>query len=82
MLKKEREISCTGKSVIDGVEVVGFSAKINLADPSNVTFSSWQINKDLYKENRSQCRTDEAEFEDFVYEEQDKLIAEVQEVVE
>ena len=82
MLKKEREISYTGKSVIDGVEVVGFSAKINLADPSNVTFSSWRINKELYKENRSQCRTDEAEFEDFVYEEQDKLIAEVQEVAE
>ena len=82
MLKKEREISYTGKSVIDGVEVVGFSAKIKSADPSNVTFSSWQINKDLYKENRSQCCADEAEFEDFVYEEQDKLIAEVQEVVE
>ena len=82
MLKKEREISYTGKSVIDGVEVVGFSAKIKSADPSNVTFTSWLINKDLYKENSSQCRADEAEFEDFVYEEQDKLIAEAQEVVE
>lgn len=82
MLKKEREISYTGKSVVDGVEAVGFSAKIKSADPSNVTFSSWQINKELYKENRSQCRTDEAEFEDFVYEEQDKLIVEAQEVSE
>ena len=74
MLSLQREITFTGRSVIDGVEVVGFSAKIKSNDPSNITFSSWQMNKELYKANREQCRKDEAEFEDKVYEAQDELI--------
>lgn len=74
MLNFQKEITFTGRSVIDGVEVVGFSAKIKSDDPSNITFSSWQMNKELYKENREQCRKDEAEFEDKVYEAQDELI--------
>ena len=74
MLNFQKEITYTGRSVIDGVEVVGFSAKIKSDDPSNITFSSWQMNKELYKENREQCRADEADFEDKVYEAQDELI--------
>ena len=74
MLNFQKEITYTGRSVIDGVEVVGFSAKIKSDDPSNITFSSWQMNKELYKANREQCRKDEAEFEDKVYEAQDELI--------
>lgn len=75
MLSLQREIAYAGRSVIDGIEVVGFSAKIKSDDPSNITFSSWQMNKELYKMNREQCRADEAEFEDKVYEAQDELIA-------
>ena len=74
MLNFQKEITFTGRSVIDGVEVVGFSAKIKSDDPSNITFSSWQMNKELYKANREQCRADEAEFEDAVYLAQDELI--------
>ena len=74
MLSLQREITFTGRSIIDGVEVVGFSAKIKSDDPTNITFSSWQMNKELYKTNREQCRKDEADFEDKVYEAQDELI--------
>lgn len=74
MLSLQREITFTGRSVIGGVEVVGFNAKIKSDDPTNITFSSWQMNKELYKTNREQCRKDEAEFEDKVYEAQDELI--------
>lgn len=74
MLSLQKEITYTGRSIIDGVEVVGFSAKIKSDDPTNITFSSWQMNKELYKGNREQCRADEAEFEDKVYEAQDELI--------
>ena len=74
MLSLQREITFTGRSVIGGVEVVGFNAKIKSDDPTNITFSSWQMNKELYKANREQCRKDEAEFEDKVYEAQDELI--------
>lgn len=74
MLNFQKEITFTGRSIIDGVEVVGFSAKIKSDDPSNITFSSWQMNKELYKANREQCRKDEADFEDKVYEAQDELI--------
>ncbi|MDO4170316.1 MAG: hypothetical protein Q4D45_10490 [Lachnospiraceae bacterium] len=84
MLKMEKEISFTGRSVIDDVEVVGFSARFKSDDPENITFSSWQINKELYKANRAKCRADEAQFEDAVYEAQDEMIAEAekQEVTE
>lgn len=74
MLNFQKEITFTGRSIIGGVEVVGFSAKIKSDGPSNITFSSWQMNKELYKANREQCRKDEAEFEDKVYEAQDELI--------
>lgn len=74
MLNFQKEIAFAGRSIIDGVEVVGFSAKIKSDDPTNITFSSWQMNKELYKENREQCRKDEAEFEDAVYLAQDELI--------
>lgn len=74
MLNFQKEITFTGRSVIGGIEVVGFSAKIKSDDPTNITFSSWQMNKELYKTNREQCRKDEADFEDKVYEAQDELI--------
>lgn len=75
MLNLQREIAYTGRSIIDGVEVVGFNAKIKSDDPTNVTFTSFKIDKELYKANREQCRKDEAEFEDAVYLAQDELIA-------
>lgn len=74
MLDYTKEYTLKGKSVIDGVDVEGYTAVINSAIPENLTLSSYPINKTLLKENRVQCRADEAEFEDIAYALQDELL--------
>ena len=76
-LVKNENITITGRSVIDGAEVCGFQATLSTTDPKNITFSSWQIDKEKYKANRSLCRADEAEFEDYAFARQDEIIAEM-----
>lgn len=75
MLQKTQKITIQGVSVIDGAQVAGFSASINSDNPNDITLSSWQIDKALYKEHRVEVRADEAEFEDFAYLVQDEMIA-------
>lgn len=76
MLNYKKSITLTGGSCIDGVQAEGYSATINSENPEDITLSSWQTDKELYKKNRSQCRQDAAEFEDAAYAIQDELIAE------
>lgn len=76
MLNMKKSITLTGESMINGVQAEGYSATINSNDPEDMTLSSWQTDKALYKANRSQCRQDAAEFEDAAYALQDEIIAE------
>lgn len=62
--------------MINGVQAEGYSATINSNDPEDMTLSSWQTDKALYKANRSQCRQDAADFEDAAYALQDEMIEE------
>lgn len=75
MLTTRRSITYTGESKIDGVAAENYQAVIDSENPEDMTISSWQTNKALYKANRSTCRADAAEFEDMVYAVQDELIA-------
>ena len=75
MLKTTKKITINGKSIIDNVEVCGYQAQIDESNPTNMSLSDWQINKELYKANRVECRADIAEFEDYAYTIQDELIA-------
>lgn len=79
MLKTTKKITINGKSIIDNVDVCGYQAQIDESDPTNMSLSDWQINKQLYKANRVDCRADLAEFEDYAYTIQDKLIAVLEE---
>lgn len=74
-LTKKESITIIGKSVIDGMEVCGYQAQIDSENPADITLTDWQINKDMYKANRSECRADQAEFEDYAYSVQDELLA-------
>lgn len=76
MLTKTKKITIEGKSVINGVNVAGFVASIDSVDPSQMTLSSFQIDKAACKENRVAVRADEAEFEDYAYAIQDAMLAE------
>lgn len=75
MLKTMKKITINGKSIIDNVEVCGYLAQIDESNPTNMSLSDWQINKELYKANRVECRADLAEFEEYAYAKQDELIA-------
>lgn len=79
MLEKTESITITGRSVVGEKEVCGFQAVIRKSDPKNMQLSTWKSDKELYKENRVQCRADEAEFEDYAYAKQDELIAQMEE---
>lgn len=76
MLKKKQKVTIEGRSVIDNIEVAGFVATIDSENPNEINFSSWQINKPMYKEHRVDVRADEAEFEDYAYSIQDTMLAE------
>lgn len=76
MLEMKQEISFTGESKFDGVVAARYTAKISSDDPNDITISNYQVDKSLYKEKRKDCNQDRADFEDIVYAEQDKMIAE------
>ena len=87
MLKNQKKkIEITANSVVeitDGdskklVEVEGYSCRIDSANPGNIEISKWPMNADMkkvYKEHRSECRSDWAEFEDAAYTLQDEMLA-------
>lgn len=77
MMTMKKEITLTGESKIDGVTAQSYRAVINSENPSDMTLTSVQRDKALYKENRATCRADEAEFEDAAYALQDEMLAEV-----
>lgn len=76
MLKITESTTFSGKSVIDGVVAEEYKAVIDSNNPEGMTVTSWQVNKEVYKANRVQCRADNAEFEDMAYAKQDEMIAE------
>lgn len=72
----KKEITLTGESRIDGVVAETYRAVINSDNPSDMTLTSIQRDKALYKANRTTCRADNAEFEEAAYALQDQMIAE------
>ena len=77
MLKIRKKVMISGQSIIDGAEAAGFQAQVDTTTPEDMTMSNWQTNAQLYKENRDVCRADQAEFEDYAYSIQDRMIAEL-----
>lgn len=75
MLNTEKSVTFSGKSVIGGKEVEGYTAVIKSDKPKDMVITSWQIDGATYKENRVQCRKDKADFEDAAYAIQDEMIA-------
>lgn len=72
----EKEITITGKSIINNVVAERYTATIQSKNPDDISFSSYQIDKATYKANRTQCRKDNADFEDQAYALQDQMLSE------
>lgn len=65
-----------GNSRIGEDLVKVFDASVSSATPETLAFTSYIINYDLYKANRSAISADQIAFEDAVYAFQEELIAE------
>lgn len=75
MLNIKKSITLNGESMINGVVAEQYQAVIDSVNPIDMTISSWIRDKVLYKENRTICRQDSAEFEDNAYDLQDSMLA-------
>ncbi len=72
MLTIVKKITLNGESRINGVSAEGYRAEISSENPQDMTITSWQIDREVYKANRETCRADRAEFEDAAYELQER----------
>lgn len=70
----KKQLTLTNEIKVDNVVVKGQQATIS-SDGRDITFSDWCNNMKLYKENRTQIREKEAEFEDMAFREQEEMIA-------
>ena len=74
-LKTQQTVTITGTSEINGVQIAYFNASIPQGE-GNSSVSRNIINQDLYDANRTEVRSDEAEFQSKVYDIEDNLLAE------
>lgn len=72
----QKNVTITGRSIIDDTEVEGYQATINSDKPEDIMFNYWPMNASLKKEHRVECRKDRAEFEDMAYQIQDEMLEE------
>lgn len=75
MLTTTRNITLTGTSEINGVQVAYMSATISTNGSNNENINKNITNQDLYIKNKADVRADMAAFEDEVYKVQDELSA-------
>lgn len=75
-LVKNRTTNLSGESKINGTTVVSMSATLSTAGDSD--YVNQQVHApELYAANKREIRKDIAEFQDYVYEQQDAIAAEV-----
>lgn len=73
MLEVNRNITLTGISKIDGVQVVYMSATISSDGATGANVNETITNQEVYNANKAQVRADIAEFKSKVYEVEDEL---------
>lgn len=74
MLTVNKNITLSGTSVIDGVQVVYMSASISTDGGTGANVNKTITNQELYNANKTQIRADIAEFEQEVYKVEDELL--------
>ncbi|WP_405320521.1 hypothetical protein [Frisingicoccus sp.] len=76
MLNINEKVVINGESKIGEETVCTYSALIDSDNKEKVIITDKKVNEELYKGNRVECRNDFAAFEDYVYERQERLLAE------
>lgn len=77
-LRKAKAITLTGESVVNGTVVVRMSANVSTNGGSD-SVNQYVQNVDLYNANKQEVRKDIAAFQEYVYEQQDAIDAEIAE---
>ena len=75
-LQKTKSISLTGESKIDDVTVVRMTASLSTNTGSNYVNQS-VLDIDRYNSNKTEVRNDIAAFQEYIYEQQDAIDAEI-----
>lgn len=73
MLNINKNITLSGTSVIDGVQVAYMSASISTDGGNGANVNKTITNQEVYNANKVAVRADIAEFETKVYEVEDEL---------
>lgn len=76
MLKKTKSTSLTGESQINGTTVVRMTASLSTEGGSDYVNQS-VTNVELYNANKREVRKDIADFQNYVFEQQDAIDAEI-----
>lgn len=75
-LTKEKSVTLSGRSVINGVEVARFTAQVATDDSDNTTMNTYISDNAAYRKNLKAVRADSDEFQKYVRDEEDKVFAE------
>lgn len=75
-LRKSKSTSLSGESVINGTTVVRMTASLSTSGGSD-SVNQYIQNVDLYNANKREVRKDISAFQDYVYEQQDAIDAEI-----
>lgn len=75
MLNVNKNITLSGTSVIDGVQVAYMSANISTDGGSGANVNSTITNQEIYNSNKAQVRADIKAFEEEVYKIEDELLS-------
>ena len=73
-LTSNKATQITGYSVIEGQNVVYFSANVSDESVGNTTVSQSILNSELYAQNRVECRADSMDFQELVWATEDEFI--------
>lgn len=72
--KKITLTACTKTD--DGAVIVSYTGNIDTKNPDRLGYNPAILDQKLYRENRTQVRKDQEEFENALYAEQEKLLQE------
>lgn len=78
MLKKEKTLNLTGRSLINGTDVVRFDARLS-STGGTTTINTYVNNQELYEKNRREVRKDMNDFRQYVFDQEDELFADAEE---
>ena len=81
-LVTKKSINLSGTSEINGQQVIYLSADVRRENVGNTSVTQSITNQDLYAKNLRECRKDVSAFQNMVWEIEDQIMAESEEVEE